>query len=239
MLHNNLDPEVAERPDDLDRLRRQRQGRPRLGSFDAIVAELRSLENDETLLVQSGSRSGMFRTHPDAPRVLIANSNLVGHWANFEEFTPPRTARPHHVRPDDRRLVDLHRDARESCRAPTRRSPRCARKHFGGSLAGQARRLRRHGRNGGRPAARRDHDGGVVPGHRGGSARASSKRLETGYCDRMTDDLDEALADRLREAGERASRSAWSATAPTSARARRAAASSPTCSPSRPAPTIR
>ena len=73
MLMNNLDPEVAERPERPGRLRRHRQGGAQLGCFDAIVATLRKLENDETLLVQSGKPVGVFRTHDDAPRVLIAN----------------------------------------------------------------------------------------------------------------------------------------------------------------------
>ena len=86
MLMNNLDPEVAERPGELvvyggiGRAARDWQ------SFDRIVAALRDLEADETLLVQSGKPVGVFRTHADAPRVLIANSNLVPHWATWEHF---------------------------------------------------------------------------------------------------------------------------------------------------------
>src|SRR4249919_2871890 len=86
MLMNNLDPDVAEKPSELvvyggvGRAARDWQ------SFDRIVASLRALEADETLLVQSGKPVGVFRTHPDAPRVLIANSNLVPHWATLEMF---------------------------------------------------------------------------------------------------------------------------------------------------------
>ena len=86
MLMNNLHPDVAERPEDLvvyggiGRAARDWQ------SFDAIVATLQRLESDETLLVQSGKPVGVFKTHPDAPRVLIANSNLVPKWANWEHF---------------------------------------------------------------------------------------------------------------------------------------------------------
>ena len=68
------------------RLRRRRQGGPRLDSFDAIVPTLRRLKDDETLLVQSGKPVGVFETHEKAPRVLIANANLVGDWANWDEF---------------------------------------------------------------------------------------------------------------------------------------------------------
>ena len=86
MLMNNLDPEVAERPRRAGRLRRHRPRRARLGGFDRIVATLRRLEDDETLLVQSGKPVGVFRTHADAPRVLIANSNLVPRWATWDHF---------------------------------------------------------------------------------------------------------------------------------------------------------
>src|ERR1700683_4150798 len=86
MLHNNLDPEVAERPDDLVVYGGTGKAARALDAFDVIVRELRELESDQTLLVQSGKAVGRFRTHPDAPRVLIANSNLVGKWANWDEF---------------------------------------------------------------------------------------------------------------------------------------------------------
>jgi len=83
---NNLDPEVAERPDDLVVYGGTGRAARSWDAFDAIVRELRRLENDETLLVQSGKPVGVFRTNEWAPRVLIANSNLVGKWANWETF---------------------------------------------------------------------------------------------------------------------------------------------------------
>jgi urocanate hydratase len=86
MLHNNLDPEVAERPQDLVVYGGTGKAARNWPCFDVIVRELRGLGNDETLLVQSGKAVGKFRTHPDAPRVLIANSNLVPKWATWEEF---------------------------------------------------------------------------------------------------------------------------------------------------------
>jgi urocanate hydratase len=86
MLMNNLDPEVAERPDDLVVYGGSGKAARDWASFDAIVRSLRALEDDETLLVQSGKPVGIFRTHPGAPRVLIANANLVPHWANWDEF---------------------------------------------------------------------------------------------------------------------------------------------------------
>jgi urocanate hydratase len=86
MLMNNLDPDVAERPDDLVVYGGIGRAARNWDCYDRIVATLRRLGDDETLLVQSGKPVGVFRTHPDAPRVLIANSNLVGHWSTWEQF---------------------------------------------------------------------------------------------------------------------------------------------------------
>jgi urocanate hydratase len=86
MIQNNLDPEVAERPEDLVVYGGRGQAARNWECFDAILSTLKELENDETLLVQSGKPVAVFKTHPDAPRVLIANSNLVPHWATQEHF---------------------------------------------------------------------------------------------------------------------------------------------------------
>ncbi len=86
MLMNNLDPEVAERPDDLVVYGGIGRAARNWDCYDRIVAALRRLDDDETLLVQSGKPVGVFRTHADAPRVLIANSNLVGRWSTWEHF---------------------------------------------------------------------------------------------------------------------------------------------------------
>src|SRR5580658_9809644 len=86
MLMNNLDPDVAEKPEDLIVYGGTGRAARDWPSFHAIVRSLRALENDETLLIQSGKPVGVFRTHADAPRVLLANSNLVGHWSNYDEF---------------------------------------------------------------------------------------------------------------------------------------------------------
>jgi len=86
MLMNNLDPEVAERPEELVVYGGIGKAARNWDCFDAIVKSLRSLESDESLLIQSGKPVGVFKTHPDAPRVLIANSNLVPKWANWEHF---------------------------------------------------------------------------------------------------------------------------------------------------------
>jgi urocanate hydratase len=86
MLMNNLDPDVAERPEDLIVYGGRGKAARDWMAFDRIVDSLKSLEDDETLLVQSGKPVGILRTHEDAPRVLIANSNLVGRWATLEHF---------------------------------------------------------------------------------------------------------------------------------------------------------
>ncbi len=86
MIQNNLDPEVAERPQDLVVYGGRGQAARSWEAFDAILESLKALEDDETLLVQSGKPVVIFKTHPDAPRVLIANSNLVPHWATQEHF---------------------------------------------------------------------------------------------------------------------------------------------------------
>ena len=86
MLMNNLDPENAERPEDLVVYGGTGKAARNWASYDALVRTLRTLKDDETMLVQSGKPVGVMRTHEWAPRVLIANSNLVGDWANWEEF---------------------------------------------------------------------------------------------------------------------------------------------------------
>src|ERR1043165_3225848 len=86
MLHNNLDPEVAERPEDLIVYGGLGKAARNWEAFDKIVEGLRDLEEDETLLIQSGKPVGVLRSHKDAPRVLLANSNLVGKWATWEHF---------------------------------------------------------------------------------------------------------------------------------------------------------
>jgi len=86
MLMNNLDPDVAERPSELVVYGGIGRAARDWESFDRIVASLRKLEGDQTLVVQSGKPVGIFRTHADAPRVLIANSNLVPHWATLDHF---------------------------------------------------------------------------------------------------------------------------------------------------------
>ena len=86
MLMNNLDPAVAENPAELVVYGGSGKAARNWDCYHAIVASLKKLKHDETLLVQSGRPVGIFRTHPESPRVLLANSNLVGHWSNWDEF---------------------------------------------------------------------------------------------------------------------------------------------------------
>ena len=86
MIQNNLDPEVAERPDELIVYGGLGKAARNWESFEKILESLKNLEEDETLLVQSGKPVGILRSHKDAPRVIIANSNLVGNWATWEHF---------------------------------------------------------------------------------------------------------------------------------------------------------
>ena len=157
MLMNNLDPEVAERPDDLVVYGGTGRAVRSWAAFDAITRTLETMEKDETLLVQSGKPVGVFRTNEWAPRVLLANSNLVGRLGQLARVPPARGRGPDDVRPDDRRVLDLHRhpghpaghlrNLRRDRPQTHRRRERHPRRH-----PDAHRRLRRHGR---RPAARR------------------------------------------------------------------------------------
>jgi urocanate hydratase len=111
MLMNNLDPAVAEHPADLIVYGGRGKAARSWQDFYKIIDTLDRLENDETLLVQSGKPVGVFRTFVQAPRVIIANSNLVGNWANWDEFDRLDALGPDDVWPDDRGVVDLHRHA--------------------------------------------------------------------------------------------------------------------------------
>src|SRR5580698_10349757 len=162
MLMNNLDPEVAERPADLVVYGGTGKAARDWPSFHAIVRELENLGDDETLLVQSGRPVGVFRTHEEAPRVLIANANLVGHWSNWEQFRALE-------RPDDRRELDLHRYARDSARHLRNFRRRCpqALQRLAGRASGSHRWTRRYGR---RPTSGGHHERRGHTGHRGGSS---------------------------------------------------------------------
>src|ERR1043165_1039592 len=188
MLHNNLDPEVAERPDDLIVYGGTGRAARDWPSFHAIVRALESLENDETLLVQSGRPVGIFRTHPESPRVLIANSNLVGHWSNFEEFS---------------RLEKLgltmygqmtagswiYIGSQGIVQGTFETFASLARKHLGGSLAGKLVVSGGMGGMGGAQPLAATMNGARFLGIDVDPERIR-KRIETGYCDRLTRTLD-------------------------------------------------
>ncbi len=120
MLQNNLDPEVAERPDDLVVYGGTGRAARSWDAFDAMCRTLTTLAGDETMLVQSGKPVGVFRTHEWAPRVLIANSNLVPEWGNWEEF---------------RRLAARPRGRRDAARAVGQAGRRHAHARVGAARA--------------------------------------------------------------------------------------------------------
>ncbi len=192
MLMNNLDPEVAERPDDLVVYGGTGRAARSWEAFDAIVGTLRALEDDETLLVQSGKPVGVFRTHEYAPRVLIANSNLVGRWATWEHF--------HEL---ERRGLMMYGQMTAGSwiyigtqgilQGTYETFGAMARKHFGGSLKGRWVLTGGMGGMGGaQPLATTMNEGVMLCVEV--DARRIERRIETRYCDRMTHDLDEALA---------------------------------------------
>jgi urocanate hydratase len=192
MIQNNLDPEVAENPDQLIVYGGTGRAARDWPSFHAIVRSLESLENDETLLVQSGRPVGIFRTHPEAPRVLLANANLVGHWSNFDEFT----------RLDRMGLTMygqmtagswIYIGSQGIVQGTYETFASLARKHFGGSLAGRLIVSGGMGGMGGAQPLAATMNGACFLGI-DVDPRRIQRRLDTGYCDRMAYSLDEALA---------------------------------------------
>lgn len=191
MLMNNLDPEVAEHPEELIVYGGTGKAARNWEAFDAIVGALRELENDETLLVQSGKPVGIFRTHEHAPRVLIANSNLVGRWANWEHF--------HEL---ERRGLMMYGQMTAGSwiyigtqgilQGTYETFGAMARKHFGGSLKGRWVLTGGMGGMGGAQPLAAGMNGGAMLCVEVDASRVQ-RRIETRYCDRMTGNLDEAL----------------------------------------------
>ncbi|MEK6322965.1 MAG: urocanate hydratase [Acidobacteriota bacterium] len=191
MLMNNLDPEVAEKPDDLIVYGGTGKAARNWGSFDAIVRSLRDLENDETLLVQSGKPVGIFRTHEYAPRVLIANANLVGQWSNWDEF--------HRLERLGLTMYGqmtagswIYIGSQGIVQGTFETFAAAAKKHFGGSLEGKLIVSGGMGGMGGAQPLAATMNGACFLGVEVDPARIG-KRIKTGYCDRMATDLDEAL----------------------------------------------
>ena len=191
MLMNNLDPEVAEKPDQLIVYGGTGRAARDWASFHAIVRSLRSLENDETLLVQSGKPVGIFRTHSEAPRVLIANSNLVGHWSNYEEFN--RLERLGLIMYGQMTAGSwIYIGSQGIVQGTFETFAAAAARSFGGSLRGKLVVSGGMGGMGGaQPLAATLNDARFL-GVEVDPARIE-KRLKTGYCDRIAWNLDEAL----------------------------------------------
>src|SRR3954449_12254367 len=190
-LMNNLDPDVAERPDDLIVYGGAGKAARNWASFDAIVRELRTLENDETLLVQSGKPVAVFRTHEYAPRVLIANSNLVGAWANWKHF--------HEL---ERRGLMMYGQMTAGSwiyigtqgivQGTFETFAAMADIQFGGDLSGRLLLSGGLGGMGGAQPLAATLNGAVFLGIDVDPARIE-KRLKSGYCDKIARSLDEAL----------------------------------------------
>ena len=201
MLMNNLDPDVAERPDELVVYGGTGRAARSWDAFDAIVASLRALENDETLLVQSGKPVAVFRTHAGAPRVLIANSNLVGRWATWEHFRElERQGLMMYGQMTAGSWIYIGSQGIVQGTYETLGS--VAQRHFGGSLTGRLVVTAGLGGMGGaQPLAATMH-GAVVLAFDVDESRIQ-KRLATGYCDVMAESLDEgiALAEQARREG--------------------------------------
>jgi urocanate hydratase len=191
MFHNNLDPDVAERPQDLVVYGGTGKAARNWASFDAITRELTNLEADETLLVQSGKPVGVFRTHEWAPRVLLANSNLVGDWANWPEF---------------RRLEQLgltmygqmtagswiYIGTQGILQGTYETFAAVAKKRFGGTLKGTLTVTAGLGGMGGaQPLAVTMNDGVALVIEC--DPQRAHRRVETRYLDEVADDLDDAI----------------------------------------------
>ena len=191
MLMNNLDPDIAEKPEELVVYGGTGKAARNWECFDAIVRSLQSLENDETLLIQSGKPVGIFRTHEDAPRVLLANSNLVPAWATWEEFW----------RLEGLGLIMygqmtagswIYIGTQGILQGTYETFAAVASQHFGGTLKGRfVLTAGLGGMGGAQPLAATMNGAAVlcveVDGHR------IQRRIQTRYCDQATTNLDEAL----------------------------------------------
>jgi len=191
MLMNNLDPEVAERPEDLIVYGGTGKAARNWACFQAIVDSLRGLENDETLLVQSGKPVGIFRTHAYAPRVLIANSNLVGHWNNWEQFGElDRAGLMMYGQMTAGSWIYI--GTQGILQGTYETFAAAARKHFGGDLAGKLVVSGGMGGMGGAQPLAATLNGAAFLGIDADPERIK-RRVKTGYCDVMVNSLDEAL----------------------------------------------
>jgi urocanate hydratase len=192
MIQNNLDPDVAERPGDLIVYGGIGKAARNWECFDKILESLKTLGDDETLLVQSGKPIGIVKTHIDAPRVLIANSNLVGKWATWEHF--------HEL--DKKGLMMygqmtagswIYIGSQGIVQGTYETFVECGRRHFGGSLQGKVILTAGLGGMGGAQPLAGVFAGAVVLGVDVDASRIE-KRIETGYVDERADNIEDALA---------------------------------------------
>jgi len=191
MLMNNLDEEVAERPHDLVVYGGTGKAARNQQSLETILASLKALENDETLLVQSGKPVGVFKTHDYAPRVLIANSNLVGHWSNWEKFNElERAGLMMYGQMTAGSWIYI--GSQGIIQGTFETFAAAAEKHFGGDLAGKLIVSGGMGGMGGAQPLAATMTGACFLGIDVDPERIK-KRLKTGYCDFMVNNLDEAL----------------------------------------------
>ncbi|HEX7286365.1 MAG TPA: urocanate hydratase [Candidatus Angelobacter sp.] len=191
MLMNNLDEEVGERPRDLVVYGGTGKAARNQASLEAILASLKALENDETLLVQSGKPVGVFKTHDYAPRVLIANSNLVGHWSNWEKFNElERAGLMMYGQMTAGSWIYI--GSQGIIQGTFETFAAAAEKSFGGDLAGKLVVSGGMGGMGGAQPLAATMAGASFLGIDVDPERIK-KRLKTGYCDFMVNSLDEAL----------------------------------------------
>jgi len=191
MLMNNLDPEVAEKPQELIVYGGTGKAARNWECFHAIVRSLRALENDETLLVQSGKPVGVFRTHEYAPRVLICNANLVGHWSNWEKFGElERAGLMMYGQMTAGSWIYI--GTQGILQGTYETFAAAARKHFGGGLAGKLVVSGGMGGMGGAQPLAATMNGGAFLGIDADPDRIK-RRVKAGYCDVMVTELDEAL----------------------------------------------
>src|SRR3954452_23457274 len=190
-LMNNLDPDVAEKPDELVVYGGAGKAARNWAAYDAIVRELQALENDETLLVQSGKPVAVFRTHDYAPRVLIANSNLVGHWANWDQF--------HELERKGLMMYGqmtagswIYIGTQGIVQGTFETFAAMADRQFAGDLSGKLVVSGGMGGMGGAQPLAATLNGAVFLGIDVDPARIE-RRVRTGYCDRLAMTLDEAL----------------------------------------------
>jgi urocanate hydratase len=191
MIQNNLDPDVAERPDELVVYGGSGKAARNWECFDAILKSLIELENDETLLVQSGKPVGILKTYPDAPRVVISNSQIVPAWANWDEF---RRLEAKGLTMFGQMTAGswIYIGSQGIVQGTYETLMECARQHFAGSLAGHTILTAGLGGMGGAQPLAGKMAGAAILCVEIERSRIE-KRIATGYCDQWTSTIDEAL----------------------------------------------